>query len=97
MTFGGLAGGFAKQVTLPSSEKNQKTPIRRSRIVLGELHFGLLTNYHVLFRSTVEPVPSEKPILLVTQASIAQVFETHYGGNTEPSSIFGSIATACNG
>jgi hypothetical protein len=42
MTFGGLAGGFAKPVTLPISEKNPKTPIRSNRIVLGELHFWLV-------------------------------------------------------
>jgi hypothetical protein len=44
MTFGGLAGGLAKQVRLPINEKNAKTPILSSRIVLGELHFGLWIN-----------------------------------------------------
>jgi hypothetical protein len=45
MTFGGLAGGPAKQVTLPISEKKkQQTPILSSRIVLGEFDFGLLIN-----------------------------------------------------
>jgi hypothetical protein len=43
MTFGGLAGGFAKQLTLAINEKNPQTPIRSSRI-WGNSISGLLLN-----------------------------------------------------
>ena len=64
MTFGGLAGGFAKQVTLPTSEKNQKTQIRSSRIVLGELHFWLVAQLALLFHCAVERLLRGKQTLL---------------------------------
>jgi hypothetical protein len=89
ITFGGLAGGFAKQLKLPIKEKNPQTPIRSSRIALGELHFWLVVQLALLVCCAVERLPPwETNPVYITQAAITQVDYWDYGDNNPTSRTF---------
>ena len=92
ITFGGLAGGFAKQLTLPINEKNPQTPIRSSRILGGTPFLACcLTSPALPLHSRASPPWETDPIHDPSYHHSDLYWD--YGDNKQRSSLFGSVAT----